>query len=338
MARAQRRTRAPAIGDGYVGPASGEQRRPYAARAIAGDVVRVGLRKDHAAARLADLQHGNVTWAQLLVVGFGRRAIAGRISRGYLHPQHHGVYRVGHTAPLPFAREMAAVLACGEFAVLSHRSAAAAWQLAPDDELEVHISVIGGRRRRRPGIRSHRSSLGPEDVSYVRRIPVTGPARTLLDLAADSPPLLLERAVEDARRRRLVTNRSLEAILERARGHRGSGALRSVLEREREPAFTRSAAEERLVELIRAAGLPPPEHNIRVGPFELDVVWREARLVVEIDGFAYHSSREAFERDRRHDATLAAAGWTVIRVTWRQLTDEPEGVIARLAAALARGA
>jgi very-short-patch-repair endonuclease len=312
------------------------QRRPYPARAIAGDVARIGLRRDHAAARLADLQHGNVTRPQLLVVGFGPAAIDGRISRGYLHPQHRGVYRVGHTAPLPFAREMAAVLACGEFAVLSHHSAAATWQLARDDELEVHVSVIGGRRHRRPGIRSHRSSLGLEDVSYVRRIPVTGPARTLLDLATDARPLLLERAVEDARRRRLVTNHSLEAILERARGHRGSRALRSVLERDRGPALTRSAAEERLVELIRAAGLPPPEHNIRIGPYELDVVWREARLVVEIDGFAYHSSRQAFERDRRRDATLAAAGWTVIRVTWRQLMEEPEAVIARLAAALAR--
>jgi very-short-patch-repair endonuclease len=319
-------------------PTTRGQRRPYPATAVAGDVVRIGLRKDHAAARLADLQHGNVTRTQLLVVGFGPAAIDGRISRGYLHPQHRGVYRVGHTAPLPFAREMAAVLACGEFAVLSHRSAAAAWQLAPDDEQEVHVSVIEGRRRRRPGIRSHWSSLAAEHVSYVRRIPVTSPERTLLDLATDAPSLLLERAIEEARRRQLVTNTSLGALMERARGSAGMPALRTALDREHGPAFTRSAAEERLVELIRAAGLPPPEHNIRVGPYELDVVWRDAMLAVEIDGFAYHSSRQAFERDRHRDATLAAAGWTVIRVTWRQLTNEPEAVIARLAAALARAA
>jgi very-short-patch-repair endonuclease len=100
----------------------------------------------------------------------------------------------------------------------------------------------------------------------------------------------------------------------------------------------RSAAEERLVGLVRAAGIPRPDHNVRVGPYELDVVWQGARLAVEIDGFAYHSSRAAFERDRRRDAELAAAGWNVIRVTWRQLLDEPEAVVARLAAALARAA
>jgi very-short-patch-repair endonuclease len=239
---------------------------------------------------------------------------------------------------LPRSREMAAVLACGEFAVLSHRSAAAAWELLPDDHGTVHVTVVDGIPRRRRGIRAHRSALVRAEVAYLQRIPITSLERTLLDLAADAPTSTLERAFEDARRRRLVTNRSLDAATTRAAGRPGAPALRALLQGERGPAFTRSAAEERLVELIRAADLPRPEHNVRVGRYELDVVWRDARLVVEIDGFAYHSSRRAFERDRRRDAELTAAGWTVMRVTWRQLMDEPEAVIARLAAALARAA
>jgi very-short-patch-repair endonuclease len=314
--------------------ASRAQRRLYAARVIARQVVARGFEKDHATACLADLQHGNVSRAQLLVVGFGSRAIAGRIARGHLHARHRGVYRVGHTAPLPLTREMAAVLACGELAVLSHGSAAAAWGLVPDENGTVHVTVVDGVGHRRPGIRAHRSTLVREEVAYLQRIPITSPARTLLDLAADVPTAMLERALEDARRRRLVTKRSLDAAI--SSGRPGAPTLRALMQSEHGPALTRSAAEERLVDLIRAAALPAPEHNVRIGPYELDVVWREARLVVEIDGFAYHSSRQAFERDRRRDATLAATGWTVIRVTWRQLEEEPAAVIARLAAALAK--
>jgi very-short-patch-repair endonuclease len=283
-------------------------------------------------------------------MGLGKGAIDGRVARFQLHRVHRGVYRVGHTAPLPFAREMAALLAHGDHAVLSHRSAAAAWGLAREDDGEVSVTVPPGGCRQRPGVRVHRSSLAPEDVRRLQGIPLTSPARTLLDLAGlvdlghaakwreggrrEAGPLLLERALEDARRRRLVTRRSLLAALERAPRRKGSAALRELLRRERGPALTRSAAERRLLELVRRARIPEPDFNLRVGSYELDAAWQDAGLVVEIDGYKFHSGRAAFERDRERDAVLAAAGWQVIRVTWRQLTEEPEAVVARLAGAL----
>jgi very-short-patch-repair endonuclease len=230
---------------------------------------------------------------------------------------------------------MAAVLACGDHAVLSHRSAAAAQGLAPEDDSELSVTVPLGSCRHRPGIRVNRSSLAPQDVRLREGVPVTSPERTLLDLAADSPPLFLERAVEDARRRRLLTGRSLLAALERTPKRKGSAALRELLRRERGPALTRSAAERRLLEVVRKARLPEPDFNLRVGAYELDAAWPDAGLVVEVDGYEFHSSRSAFERDRERDAVLAAAGWQVIRVTWRQLMEEPEAVVARVAGALA---
>ena len=309
----------------------------YSALEAARDVVRAGFTKDHAIARLAERQHGVVTWAQLRAIGLGEGAIESRIARSYLHRVHRGVYRVGHTAPLPFAREMAAVLACGDFAALSHGTAAAVgWRFVPEDGTGLHVTVAGGGRRQRAGIRVHRSPLGSTDVTRLQGVPVTSPTRTLLDLAATAPPLLLERALEDARRRRLVTTGGLLAALERSPSRAGSPALRALLQHERGPALTRSAAERKLVELVRLARLPPPEHNVAFGPYELDVLWRAYGLAAEVDGFAYHGGRAAFERDRKRDADLQAAGLRVMRITWRQLVDEPEAVAARLGAALLR--
>ena len=166
-------------------------------------------------------------------------------------------------------------------------------------------------------------------------IRVTSAARTLLDLATVLPPSLLERAIAEAQVRGIARKRDLVDQLERNRGRRGTRALRQLLDLAGGPAFTRSAAERRLLRLVRAAELPTPEVNARVGGFEVDFVWRDQRLVVEIDGFTYHASRAAFERDRQRDSILAARGYTVIRVTWRQLVDAPEAVVARLATALA---
>jgi very-short-patch-repair endonuclease len=166
-------------------------------------------------------------------------------------------------------------------------------------------------------------------------IRVTSAARTLLDLAAVLPPYLLERAIAEAQVRRLARRRELVDQLERNRGRRGSRVLRRVLDLDGGPALTRSEAERRLVKLIRAAELPMPEVNARVGRYEVDFLWPQHKLIVEVDGFAFHSPRASFERDRARDATLAASGYTVLRVTWRQLVQTPETVIARVAAALA---
>jgi very-short-patch-repair endonuclease len=291
----------------------------------------MGLKRDAALALFAERQQGHVTRAQALAAGMGAGAFQGRIDRGYLYRVHRGVYRVGHTAPLEFDREMGAVLACGTRAVASHASAAYLWALGPRPNGEVHVT--GPDRRSRSGVRLHRSAVDPAEVVRRHFVPVTRAARTLVDFAANAPPLLLERAVEDALRRGLVNRRELEAEL--ARGRPGSGPLGRLMAREHGPALTRSEAERRFVALVRGAALPPPDHNVLVEGIEVDILWREQRLVVEVDGFAYHSGREAFERDRVRDARLVALGIRVMRVTWRQIVYEPSAVVAALAQALA---
>jgi hypothetical protein len=173
----------------------------------------MGLQRDAALALFAERQRGHVTRAQALAAGVGDRAFQGRIDRGYLHRVHRGVYRVGHTAPLEFDREMGAVLACGTRAVASHASAVYLWALGPRPNGEVHVT--GPDRRSRPGVRLHRSPVDPAEVVRRHFVPVTRPARTLVDFAANATPLLLERAVEDALRRGLVNRRELEAEVAR---------------------------------------------------------------------------------------------------------------------------
>jgi very-short-patch-repair endonuclease len=297
------------------------------------EVLHAGLRRDAALALFAERQQGHVTRAQALAAGMGPGAFQGRIDRGYLYRVHRGVYRVGHTAPLEFDREMAAALAYGTRTVVSHASAVYLWALAPRPEGEVHVTGPDRSHRRR--VRLHRSPVDPSDVVRRHGVPVTKPARTLLDFAANAAPLLLERAVEDALRRRLVTRRELGAELARRRP--GSGPLRRLLAREEDPALTRSEAERRFAHLVRAAGLTAPEHNVLVKGMEVDLLWREQGLVVEVDGFAYHSGRAAFERDRVRDSRLVALGIRVMRVTWRQIVHEPSAVVAALAQALASG-
>ena len=300
-----------------------------------GAVVHVGESRDRAIARLAARQHGVVTWDQLLRVGVSRGAIAHRLANGRLHRVHRGVYLVGHSVAPPLAAEAAAVLACPEGAVLSHQSAAKLWGLCAVAGEQIHVTVVG-HHRRHPSIRLHRTTcLESRDVVKRDGLPLTSPARTLLDLAEAVPGRELERALAEAVRARLVRPAQLTSLLARSPGRHGARVLRDQLDSREGPALTRSEAEERLLSLARAARLPRPELNVRVTGHEVDFLWREVGLVVEVDGFAFHSSREAFERDRLRDAELQAHGFTVMRVTWRQLVDTPEALVARLAAALA---
>lgn len=277
-----------------------------------------------------------MTRAQLLAAGIGRGAIQWRLDAGRLHRIYAGVYLVGDLAAPPLAKQMAAVLACGERAVISHRSAAALWRLLPDrPHADPEVTVAAARARQRRGIRTHRTaSLDRRDVRRIERIPVTAPARSLLDLAAVAGAHELERAVAEAERRRLVRRRELTDELQRHRRRAGTASLLAVLDRDGGPAWTRSEAERRLLRLVRAARLPTPELNVHVGDFEVDFLWREERVIIEVDGYAVHSPRPAFERDRSRDAELQARGFRVIRVTWRQLTGESEALLARLARAL----
>ena len=251
---------------------------------------------------------------------------------------HRGVYLVGHEVLAPLARETAALLAIGPDSLLSHRTAATVWQLPVQAIADVELSLVGRRPSGRPGIRIYRvETLHFRDRRRHAGLALTAPARTLLDLGAVLTPRGLEQAVAEARTRRLVSNSELHAALARAPNRHGAAALRALLQREAGPALTRSAAEELLLTIVRAAALPSPETNVRVGAYEVDFLWRAERLVVEVDGYRFHSSLPAFERDHVRDADLDDAGFRVRRVTWRQLTETPDAVADRLRRALASG-
>jgi very-short-patch-repair endonuclease len=305
--------------------------------ALIGRQLRKAVEIERGIADLAARQHGVVTRQQLLALGLSAKAIRHRLNTGRLHQLYRGVYLVGHTSAPTHAPEMAATLACGEAAVLSHRSAAHLWQLL---HYSAHarlpeVTVPGRNPDARPDIRIYRvKSLDRRDVTRRLEISVVTPARALLDLAAVVSPRELELAYAEGQARRRLTRAAVEAVLARNGRRAGTGVLRALLEKDGPPSLTRSEAEERLLHLIRSSGLPHPVVNARLGPFEVDLLWRPQRLVVEVDGFQYHSSRAAFERDRLRDAELQARGYGVMRVTWRQIVDEPEAVVVRLAQAL----
>lgn len=285
---------------------------------------------------LAAQQHGIVTRTQLLRAGVAPDAIDRRVRAKRLRALHRGVYGAG---PLRAAheREMAAVLACGGGALVSHRSAARLWGLLADggDTAPVDVIVAKGDQGRRPGIRFHRiRTLRADEAAEYDGIAITTPARTLHDLASAATRRELERALAQAFDRDLTDRGAILSLLDRHVRHRGAARLRGLVAGDAQPALTRSEAEERFLELVRKARLPAARSNARVGGYEVDFYWREQRFIVEIDGFAFHSSAARFESDRRRDAVLAAAGVRVIRVTWRQLATEPEAVLARVAQAL----
>lgn len=287
---------------------------------------------------LAAVQHGLVARRQLLEMGMSENMIDYRIARGRLCVVHPGVYRSGPVLAR-LERQAAALLAAGAGAVLSHASAGFLWGLVPGPEEGQAQDVTvrhGWRRGGRAANVRHFSDLRDSETTRVERLPVTDPARTIFDLAASIAPPTLERALAKAEREGLANRHALAALLKRHPRRRGARRLRILLGESNPPAFIRSEAEARMLELLRRARLPKPAVNARVAGLEVDFFWRRERLIAEIDGFAFHGSRDAFEHDRSRDAHLLAAGYRVFRATWRQLRDEPEAVLVRLAQALAR--
>jgi putative AbiEi antitoxin of type IV toxin-antitoxin system/uncharacterized protein DUF559 len=290
---------------------------------------------DRAIAALAERQHGVVARAQLVDLGLGEDAIDGRLEKGRLHRLHRGVYSVGHRLVSQESQWMEAVLVGGGDAVLSHRSAAALWGLQRAARTRIEITTPRATRSRE-SVHRHYAKLPADEVTVRRRIPVTTASRTLLDLAAVVPVEALGHALREAEVRRLHLRPSFDALLARYQGRRGTAALRSCLHRlERLPAGqTHNRFEDRFLAFIARYDLPQPQTNVLLElggkTIEADCLWREQRLIVELDGHEAHGTRSAFESDRERDRRLQAAGWAVVRVTWHQLEDEPKAILADL--------
>ena len=282
---------------------------------------------DAAIAELADRQHGVVGRFQLIALGLGRGAIGARLKAKRLHVVYRGAYAVGRRRIDQRGVWMAAVLACGPDAVLSHRSAAALWGLRPAGSGRVDVTLP---RRLRPhdGIRPHRADLPEDERAIEAGIPVTSVSRTLLDLAATLQPDELTRALEQAEALRLQDELPVLAAVQRHTGRRGAGALATALAQARwSGGMPKSELEARFLAFLDDNGLPRPRLNkwIEIGGelIEADCVWPEHDLLAEIDSRAWHETRAAFERDRKRDRQCVAAGWRgPIRVTHHALTNE----------------
>jgi predicted transcriptional regulator of viral defense system len=293
---------------------------------------------DERIASLAQAQHGVVARRQLVDLGLGRGAIGRRVETKRLHVIHRGVYAVGHRLISRRGWWMAGVLACGPEAVLSHRSAAVFWGILEGEGSVVSVSVRG-RRRGRPGIRMHETTVAPDERTVDAGIPVTTVARTLLDLAADLQLHELHRALERAEALRLADSTSLDALIERHPRRSGVARLRATAREGIRPAITRSELERRFLTFVERAGLPAPRTNVwlEVGGdwIEVDCVWSEQRVIVELDSRAFHQTAAAFERDRRRDRRAQASGWRVIRVTERAMRREERRLRMELTALIA---
>lgn len=295
-------------------------------------------RPDVAVAAIATRQHGVVSWQQLVAAGLGRGAIAHRVRAGLLHRLHRGVFAVGHVALTRESRWMAAVLAYGSRAALSHASALAHWDLRASSAAIIDIAVRSRNGlARRQGIRLHRlGALTATEVATHRGIPTTSVARTLLDAASRLQRPGLARAVERAEVLRLFDLGAVLGTLSAHPTHPGARRLRNALAVYRDDELTRSELEARFLTLCADHHIPRPLVNRVVDGEEVDFYWPEQRLIVETDGRRTHLTPAAFERDRASDARRALAGDRVVRFTHRQVCDEAARVAGTLLGLLGR--
>jgi very-short-patch-repair endonuclease len=279
---------------------------------------------------------------QLLEIGLSASGVRKRAARGNLHRIHRGVYAVGHPKLTGYGQWMAAVLACGPKASLSHRSAGGLRGLRRDNRPRTDVSIPGPSARSRAGIDVHRSvTLTAEDVTLVDGLPCTTVARTLVDLGDVVDRRAVERAVEQAEVLRLFDLHEVQRAMERAGPRRGTGLLSSVLENLNGPTLTASELEEAFLALCRDANLPTPEVNAWMtlgdgSAIKVDFLWRRERLAVETDGHRFHRTRQSRDRDARRDVLLRLAGFEPVRFTGRQVVFEKEWVTRSLLALASR--
>lgn len=289
---------------------------------------------DAALARIAG-RFRVLTYAELVDAGLSPEAIEHRVASGRLQRLWRGVYLVGPAPPHPLSLAQGGVAATNYDGFASHRWSPYVWGFAEVPELPVDITVTRGSRRGRPGkVRVHLSRIiEPQDVTTHHGIRVTTPARALLDVAPTATLHELERLLADAQVAKVVTEGQIHDVLRRAGRHPGARKLRTLICDT--AGATLSEAERILSRLLKAADLPRPLMNHPIGRYRADFAWPAKKLIVEFDGYAAHGHRAAFHHDRRRNAELTAQGYSVMQITWRQLTDEPTAVVARIAAALA---
>lgn len=289
---------------------------------------------DYEIVRLAERQHGVVTAQQLYAIGLDRDAVAYRVRVGRLFRIHRGVYAVGRPTLRREGVWLAAALACGSSAALSHRSAGALHGLLSSDGVATDVAVPGsGGRKPRAGVRLHRVALEPWEACTVDGVPATTAARTLIDLSAKAHPQRVSKLVTRAERLRLYDDRAVRRVLAAHPRAPGAARLAAALAVYVEPPDTDSELEDTMLALCERAGLPRPEWQASVEGERVDFLWPDRGLIVETDGRETHGTRAAFEDDRARDAKLTAAGYRVVRFTYRQVTHRPAwvaGVLTRL--------
>jgi very-short-patch-repair endonuclease len=326
-----------------VDPRDGSRRPATPNGGPARDVCRISSWPDRLVAEAADAQYGVVTRRQLLALGLTRSLVDHAVARGRLIGWHRGVYALARRSSPAMARYLAAVLAVGEDALLSHHAAAAVWGLRPSRAAEVDVTVVArDAGRRRPGIRVHRRArMDDRDRARRHNIPITSAALTLLDLTPELGMRELERIFDAALKERIVTRAAVEQTAARNPTRPGAGRLAALARSElAATTVSRSDGEERFLELVRAGGLPDPELNAQIGPYTVDAFWRDVGLVVEIDGYGFHGTRRSFDTDHERDQYLSARDLTVLRFTRDQVVKQPAVVLVRLTqrlTALSRG-
>jgi predicted transcriptional regulator of viral defense system len=339
-----RTTRAPNAAK--LSPVPPRHPKPPADGPISGDIGRVSAHRppdiDGLAAELASEQHGLASLDQLKRIGFTETTIHKRINTGRLHPVQQGVYAVGHRPQTREARYMAAVLACGPDALLSHRSAVDLQGLREDRRGRIDVTAPNRRGRSPAGINAHRDgSLVVADRTEVDGIPCTSVARTLLDYAGVAPIWELRRALGEAEVLRILDVSAARDLIKRSKGRRGVARFRMVLdELHPQTRRTRSEMERMFLRLCSRAELPEPEVNVPLrignGVLKPDFLWRDAALIVETDSRRFHATARASLDDPRREQRLQLAGWRVSRCTWWEIEHEPRRLAETIRGLLAQ--
>jgi predicted transcriptional regulator of viral defense system len=291
--------------------------------------MRNETRSHRALAELAGRQHGIVSTPQLFELGYSRAAVSRGVAAGRLHPIHKCAYALGHAALSRQGICFAAILAAGDGALLSHRSAAWLWGLTARWQPVVEVTAASPRHTRSK-IRLHSAkALTLDDVSLFDGIPTTAVPRTLLDFAAVDP-WYLGPALNNAKRLGLLDLIAIDALVKRSRGFRGVARLREALLLHRPRAFTRSGLEQQFLRLVQSAGLPRPSMNLFIEGYELDAYWEAERFAVELDTYDYHGDPNSFEMDRLRQEDLKLAGIEMTRITGVRMDREPRAIATRL--------